>query len=231
MTALAEATPVDQRNGSTTVLLALLMPVGPAAIALLRYLLPYYTEGTSTGIAAASAAAPARESAVLWLGYLGVLTLVPGVIALARLTRHNSPRLTAWGLGLAGAGYLSLGSLLSTDQVLWSAQAAKLAPATTVSLLDHAHLTSGISLGVFILGHVVGTVLLGLALMRSGRVPRWVGVVLAVSQPLHFFATVILGSNVVDALAWSLTALAMGYAARAVIGDDRSNPPTQLRTA
>ena len=218
MTTMARTTPEAQRRG-VPLAVALLMPVGPAAIALLRYLLPYYTESTNAGIASSAAASPGRQSAVLWLGYVAVLTLVPGVIALAQLTRSSAPRLTAWGVGLALAGYLSLGGLLSTDQLLWSAAAAGIDVRTTTSLLDQAHPTVGISLGVFVLGHVVGTVLLGIALMRSGRVPTWVGLTLAVSQPLHFIATVILGSNVVDLIAWSLTALAMTFAARGLLAE------------
>lgn len=196
---------------------ALLMPVGPAAIAVLRYLLPYYTADNNAAMASSVAHAPGRQSAVLWLGYIGVLTLVPGVIALAHLIRDTSPRLTAWGVGLAVPAYLSLGALLASDQLLWSGQAAGASTATTARLLDHAHPTIPIGLGVFVAGHVIGTVLLGIALYRSGRVPTWAGIALAVSQPLHFVAAVILGSNVVDLVAWSLTAIAMGVAARALV--------------
>jgi len=216
---MTHTTPEAQRGHGVPLAVVLLMPVGPAAVALLRYLLPYYTASTNSAIASSAAASPGRQSAVLWLGYVAVLTLVPGVIALAQLTRSSCPRLTAWGVGLAVPAYLSLGGLLGTDQLLWSAPAAGVDAKITASLLDHAHPTVGISLGVFVLGHVVGTVLLGIALMRSGRVPAWVGITLAVSQPLHFIATVILGSNVVDLVAWSLTALAMAFAARVIRAD------------
>lgn len=219
MTTLTAPEQTERRQGLAFIGLALLMPVGPAAIGLLRYVLPYFNDSTNAGFAASTAAEPGRQSLVLWLGFLASLTLLPGIIALAGVTRAAAPRLTAWGLGLAGAGYLALGGLLSTDHVLFSAQQAGLDQTATVSLLDNAHPTLGISLGVFVLGHVVGTVLLGLALMRSGRVPRWVGVALAVSQPLHFVAAVILGSNELDLAAWLLTAMAMGYAARVVVGD------------
>ena len=196
---------------------ALLMPAGPAAVGLLRYLLPYYDESTNAGMAAAAAQQHGRQSAVLWLGFVAMLTLVPGVFALAQLTRRTAPRLTAWGMALAVPGYLSLGGLLATDQMLWSGHAAGLPGASTASLLDNAHPTLGLSLGIFVLGHVLGTVLLGIALARSGRAPSWAGLVLAVSQPLHFVAVVIVGSNTLDLIAWSLTALAMAVAALALL--------------
>lgn len=197
--------------------LALMLPVGPVAVGVLRLLLPYYTAGSAGGMVADVERHPGRESAVLWLGYLAVLTLVPGLFAVARVCRAGSPRLTTWAMALSVPGYLSLGLILVTDHVLWSASAAGLSAQDSASLVEAAHPTLGISLGVFVLGHVIGTVLLGLALLRSGRVPAWAGWVTAVSQPLHFVATVILGSPQVDLVAWLLTALGMAMVARAVL--------------
>ena len=54
-------------------------------------------------------------------------------------------------------------------------------------------------------------VLLGLALWRSRAVPAWAGIALAVSQPLHFVAFVVLGSAPLDLAAYCLTAV--GFAA------------------
>jgi len=42
-------------------------------------------------------------------------------------------------------------------------------------VVDAGHLSIGVAIGVFVLGHVVGTVLLALALLRSGRIPTWAG--------------------------------------------------------
>lgn len=214
------------RRPSGLMVVALLMPVGPAAVALLRYLLPYYTADTAAAQAAAAAAEPGRESAVLWLGYIAVLTLVPGVIGLARVTRTASPRLTAWAVALVVPAYLSLGGLMSGDQMLWSGQEAGLDTATTATLLENPHPTVNIAIGVFVVGHVLGTVLLGVALLRSGRVPAWAAWGLVVSQPLHFVATVILGSPELDLLAWSLTALGMAMAAAVLVRERRDMPST-----
>ena len=196
---------------------ALLLPMGPAAVAVLRFLLPYYTADGPAGTVTAVQRHPGRESAVLWLAYVAVLTLVPGVYAAARVCRAGAPRLTAWALGLSVPGYLSLGMLLGTDHLLWSASDAGLPGRDSVALISAAHPTIGISVGVFVLGHVIGTVLLGLALLRSGRIPVWAAWATAVSQPLHFVATVILGSPQVDLFAWSLTALGMAMVARTIL--------------
>ena len=61
---------------------------------------------------------------------------------------------------------------------------------------------------------MVGTVLLGLALLRARAVPVTVGWAMAVSQPLHFVAFVVLGVQALDVVAWTLTAVGMAFAAR-----------------
>ena len=196
---------------------ALLLPVGPAAIAVLRLILPYYTESDSAGMVAAVDAHPGQQSAVLWLAYIGILTLVPGLFAAARVCRDASPRLTAWALALSVPGYLSLGMVVGSDHLLWSATHASLSGTDAAAVIDAGHPSIEVAIGVFVLGHVIGTVLLGLALLRSGRIPAWAGWAIAVSQPLHFIATVILGSPQVDFVAWSLTAIGMAVVAREVL--------------
>ncbi len=201
----------------TTWTVALLLPVGPVAIALLRLLLPYYTADGTSGTVAAVQAHPGRQSAVLWLAYVGILTLVPGLYAVAGVCRDAAPRLTAWALALAVPGYLSLGMFLGADHILWSVTDAGLSAADSAAVVEAGHPSIDVAIGVFVLGHVVGTVLLGLALLRSGRIPAWAAWAVAVSQPLHFVATVILGSPQVDFVAWMLTAVGLAVVARVIL--------------
>ena len=120
----------------------------------------------------------------------------------------------SWITGKKSGIELSLGMRAGPDHLLWSASDAGLSGADAVAVVDAGHP----SIGVFVLGHVVGTVLLGLALLRSGRIPVWAGWAIAVSQ-LHFVATVILGSPQVDFVARSMTALGMAFVARVVLGN------------
>ena len=219
----ATAAPARNRNMSPAAwCVAVLLPVGPAAIAVLRLVLPYYTAGDTVDTVAAVQAHPGHQSAVIWLAYVGILTLVPGLFAAARVCRHAAPRLTASALALAVPGYLSLGMFLGADHLLWSTTDAGLTANDTAAVVSAAHPAVDVSLGVFIVGHVVGTVLLGLALLRSRRIPAWAAWAITVSQPLHFVATVILGSPQVDFAAWSLTALGMAMVARELLKDSRS---------
>ena len=196
---------------------ALLLPVGPAAIAFLRLLLPYYTASDSADMVADVAAHPGQQSAVLWLAYVGILTLVPGLFAAATVCRAAAPRLTAWALALSVPGYLSLGMLVGSDHLLWSTHEAGLSAADSAAVVSSVHPSADVAIGVFVVGHVVGTVLLGLALLRSRRIPAWAAWAVAVSQPLHFVATVILGSPEVDFVAWMLTAVGLAMVARELL--------------
>lgn len=79
------------------------------------------------------------------------------------------------------------------DLVAWSGVQAGVDRTALVRMIETSHPTVAICL--FVIGHVVGTVLLGVALLRSGRLPAWAAWAIAVSQPLHFVAAVILGSH------------------------------------
>ena len=146
---------------------------------------------------------------MLWLGLVATLTLVPGLYAV----RSNLPagRLRAWAFGLTLVGYLSLPILLGGDMVLWTGAKLGLEPATTGRLVDGLHPAYGVGLSIFVVAHVLGTVLLGVLCLRSRVLPPAVGWALTISQPLHFATTVFLGLAWVDLVAWSLTALAMGW--------------------
>lgn len=196
----------------------LLLPLGPFCIAALRYLLPYYTADNNLATVQAVNDHPGRESAVLWLGLVGVITLVPGLIAAAAIL--PSSRLKAWAMGLAVPGYLCLGVLLAEDSLLWSGTHSGADPRQVALLLGSLHPAMNVGLGVFVVGHVLGTVLFGIALLRSGRVPAWAAWAVALSQPLHFVAAVIVGSPTLDLIAWSLTGVGLAVVARALLADE-----------
>jgi hypothetical protein len=212
----AEPSAVDLRR-RTRWLVALLMPIGPAAVALLRYNLPYLTTDNAKDAVSAVYADPGAESLVVWLCLVAMLTLVPGVFAVGRLTKRYAPRLSAAAVLLMATGYLSLSVMIGSDLLLWSAAHAGVPQAQAVAMYGATHPASVIADALFVLGHVVGTVLLGILLWRTRQVPRWVAALLTVSQPLHFTAAVIVGSPTLDLFAWSLTTLGMGAAALAVL--------------
>jgi hypothetical protein len=204
-----------------------LLPIGPLCVGLLRFLLPYYTASDNVAAARSVAAHQGRESAVLWLGLVAALTLVPGIYLAARLL--PATRLRTVALALVIPGYLCLPILLMEDVVLWTGAHLRLDPEVTGSMFGGIHPMYDVATGVFVVGHVLGTVLLGVAFLRSRRIPAPVSWGLIVSQPLHFVTTVFLGLAWVDLVAWSLTAIAMAAVAVALL--DRSAPVTRSSDA
>jgi hypothetical protein len=226
-TTVRPATGADVRRSSRW-FAAVLLPVGPAAIAVLRYVLPYDTVDSSSEMASKVLAEPGRMSLVLWLSFVGMLALVPGALFVGRLTRRRAPRLTIAALLLLVPGYLVLPWLGSGDLIFWSGANAGVDVATLTTLYDAAHPTVEVAGVVFVLGHVVGTVLLGLALWRTRVVPRWAAVLVLVSQPLHAIAALVLVSHALDLAAWGMQAVgfaAVGWAILHLSDDEWDLPP------
>jgi len=65
--------------------------------------------------------------------------------------------------------------------------------------------------GVFVLGHLVGTVILGVALWRSHTVHWSFAAALTISQPIHLVSAMT-GNHPLDLVGWGLTAIGFGAA-------------------
>jgi len=118
--------------------------------------------------------------------------------------------ITTVGLLLAFTGFVALfasdpfGSLIS--QVV--AAYPELDAGTAYALGSGMEMSavSNITGLVFVLGHLVGTVILGIALFRAHAVPSWIAIALAVSQPIHLLS-VMTGNRPLDLVGWGATAL------------------------
>ncbi|HUG85031.1 MAG TPA: hypothetical protein VMM13_10725 [Euzebya sp.] len=209
-------------------LAALIMPIGPTAVAVLRFQLPYFTADGGADVAASVIVDTGGQSLVLWMGLVAIMTLVPGVLWVGRLTRRHHPRLTATAMLMLVPGYLSLSWLIAQDILLWTGAREGIDAVALGGMYETWHPTSVIAAGLFVLGHVIGTVILGIALWRSRTVPRVAAAMTAVSQPLHFIAAVVLVSPGLDLVAWGMNAVGFAAAAVAVVrlaDDDWDLPP------
>lgn len=188
---------------------ALLLAVGPLSVAALRTILPYSTTDTSADLFAKVAAHPGAESAVLWLALIATFTLVPATIAVGLRAVRGSRVLGTAGLILAVAGFSGLPAVAVSDQVASAAVAAGIPAGTAAGLLDQlaADPTSAVATGIFVAGHILGVVLLGIALWRGGVLPGWAALILALSQPLHLVFAAIVPNPLLDGCAWLLTAI------------------------
>lgn len=199
--------------------LAVLMPLGPAAVAVLRFVLPYSTPDSPATMVSKIAADPSAQRLVLWLSVVAALALVPGAIAALSLTWHRAPVLSLVTAVLLVPGYLMVGSAGGgTDLFVSAGLASGVDSGALVALASStlADPVSTVSTAVFVAGHLLGAILLGVTLLRSGVV-RWPWAVLVLlSQPLHLVAAMT-GNHPLDLGAWGATAVGMGAVAVAYV--------------
>jgi hypothetical protein len=209
------------RAGLDRKALAILVPIGPLAVAVLRGILPYNTTDSSTVMAARVAAHQGTEAVVIWLTFIALITLIPGVITVGMLARRRAPRLGTAGLVLSFAAFACLfwSSVAGADNVALGAARIGMHPGTTGALITSIGAIPAVGLGsaIFVTGHIVGLVLLAVALWRGRVVPAWAALLLGTSQILHFVFAVIAPVHALDGCAWALTAVGFAVAAIALI--------------
>jgi hypothetical protein len=200
---------------------------GPAAIAAVRWLLPYDTTDDTVAMVEKISADPARETAVLWLTYVAVLALPIGVLLACRLAIRTRPLLGTVAAVLAWLGFGSLpASVTLSDYAALAAASGGVPTLTTAAMLDSlaGSPPTATATGVFVVGHIVGAILLAAALRTV--IPAWAALALASSQPMHLVFAVIVPSQPLDAVAWSLTGLGLAASAAAA---GRDHPTLSLR--
>ena len=213
----APAAPTGRPDPRTAWRWLLAVAAAPIAVyvAVFRYFIPYQDDDSPRLVFDTLVASPTYQSLVIWLGAFVVLTGFAGVLAVAWHTRRRTPVLTTIAMTLAVPGYLALTAGGPYGEVLTHAVA-------TVPGLDREAAfqigygmesapQSVLLITIFVLGHLVGTTLLGIALARARVAPAWLAVGLAVSQPIHL-ASVMTGVRPVDLVGWGLTAVGFGWA-------------------
>jgi hypothetical protein len=175
------------------------------------------------------AADPGRHFTFALLGFFAMLTVVPAFLAAARLARRRRPLLTMIALGVNLVAYLGGWALAAIDNMYLAGGMLPVAQRDGAAALIDAMWSdglAGISTLLMVIGHVLGAILMGLALRGSIPTVGWVAMIL--SQPGHVFAFVVFPSPVMDALAWGLMALAFAICAVTVLrtpDDDWDLPP------
>ena len=164
------------------------------------------------------------------LGFFAMLTVVPAFLAAGRLTRRRRPVLTMIALGVNLVAYLGgMWAFAALDNMYLLASKLPVEQRDGAAALIDAMWSdglAGISTLLMVIGHVLGAILMGLALRGSIPTVGWVAMML--SQPGHVFAFVVFPSPVMDALAWGLMALAFAICAVTVLrtpDDEWDLPP------
>ena len=150
-------------------MIVLLIPA--TAISISRVVSPPFPSDETAAMLDVIADYPARYLANVLLGAAALLTLVPTFLAAARLARRRRPVLAMTAAGVNLVAYLGAGLAFGAVDNLYLV--ASRLPADqrdgAVALID-AFGTSGLfnlSVGLFVIGHIIGAVLMGLALRGS----------------------------------------------------------------
>jgi hypothetical protein len=158
------------------------------------------------------AAHPSGERAVIICDLLAAF-MVPAVLYLMRLAGPGAPRLTLIGGAVSSAAWLSGLYSVGASDLLYLQAAQSPDRASAVSLVHAVTTDAAFAIPAFgfIVGHMLGLLLLGIALWRSRAVPRWAAVLVGLASlaqvPVH-------DSGVGSAVAYGL--LLIGMAACAV---------------
>ena len=206
------------------ILAAVLMPIGPATIAVSRLIAQ---DDTTLGEQAASGSSAYALAGVL--GVVALFTLLPGAYAALRVTRRGAPRLTAWTSAFLIPGYLGATALAAPSAAAWAAVSLGLPAETASEIGGAAYAAPGVMVPafVFVIGHIVGTVLLAISAARARVMGLAMAIAFALSQPVHLVAT-ITSLPWLDFLAWGTTAVCMGVLAWHVLrtpNDEWDLPP------
>jgi hypothetical protein len=162
---------------------ALCLLLAPLTVSLSFVTCPVYGNPNCPGSGAASATIVAvafRDANPLLLQLFFVLTVIAiyvyplSYLVLGRLAMKRSPWLATIGIACGFVGSV-VWSLL-TDEAFWINMLAQLGFDTQFPRFQTAYLANwGVVVmhGGWVIGHLLGYVLLGVALLRAGVIPRW----------------------------------------------------------
>lgn len=217
------------------VVMALVMVVPAACIAVSRVVSPGLLAEDSGEVLREVSAAPGRSLAATWLSAVTVFTLVPAFQTASRLAMRRRPVLATMAATVNGIAYLGMGLTFAAMGPLYLVASEQ--PGSHQGVLGEfldelSSSTWGTISGLsFIIGHLLGAVLLGFAL--RGTLPRWAWVAMAVSMPAHLVVYVGLQNMVLDGLCWGLAALAFARCAVHLVrmdDDEWELPPVRAQS-
>ncbi|MEU1182086.1 hypothetical protein ABZ464_31510 [Streptomyces sp. NPDC005820] len=173
--------------GPTRLLAAGVAGLGPLLLAVGTALTPYRTDDSDQEIVRAIAGHRTTAELTQWFWIAGSILLVLGTVLVGLVAVRCSPKLGLWG-GLAfGTGLLAIASTPSLDLVVLGGLDQGVSQKALVATADgtYALALTGVPTFYFVVAHVVGAILLGVALLRGRAIPVWAAWVLILSMPLN----------------------------------------------
>lgn len=123
------------------------------------------------------AAHPVGMRAATVLAMIGGLLTIPGVLAAMRLLRPSRPRLSLWAGALMIAGYVCYLGIAMTNFITLALATSGVDAGAALDLAG-ADPFGAVFFLVFVVGNLIGTMLLGLAVLLSAGLPRIAGVLI-----------------------------------------------------
>ena len=203
-------------------------------LAILVYWLLYPAYGLIDSVAALHAIEGhgARTAMADVFVFTGAFLAAPATLALMHVLSSRSPKLATIGGAMHLIGWIAIIGVVMGDVIAVEIVAGG-APSADIVQLYRRIMSSApvIALNIIATLHVIGGILLGIALWRTHVVPLWAGVAATFAQPIHF-ASNIAGILWIDAMTWIALAAAFGAVAAVVLrtsadaaaeraGDDR----------
>ena len=167
------------------------------------------------------AAEPGAIRLAVIAGMLGCLLVVPAVLAAMRLARRSWPGFIGGSL-MIGGYVCYFGVLLSTMTII--AMAERGGPLGDYAAVIDASESNGSTAWVFLLfvvGNLLGTLLLAIGLLRTRAVPVWAALLIMAWPPLHVTGLVV-GSEWFEVTGAVLQALGLGATAIVLLRQRRA---------
>ncbi|MFF4061708.1 hypothetical protein ACFYZ8_40490 [Streptomyces sp. NPDC001668] len=222
MTTTPSRTPTSAAEGATPgtarLLAAIAAALGPLMFAAAGLLAPYDTDASSKEIARDIAAHQGAAELSVWLWTVGTVLFLPGLVGVALLAVSRSPRLGLWGSVLFGTGLTAINATPNLDVVALGAYEKGVGQDSLVRIADGVDELAVVNGPIlyFVAAHVVGAILLGVALLRGRVVPAWAAWLLILSMPLNVAGWVI-GIAPLTALSFVMAAAGFALAGLALV--------------
>jgi hypothetical protein len=201
---------VRDLRGFWRIALAIALPVGPLLITVFRGVMPYWTSDDPVTAVTKIAAAPETMNVLLAFSVLLTPAMLISVLTLGYVARRGAPVLATIGTVLSFGAYTVGAATSNPDYVSAVLSQRGYSVEEIVSLMGHldSTTTSMITGPFWVAGHILGAVILAIALHRASVLPLWAAILMALSQPMHLVAAVIVPSRLLDVtLGWGLTTL------------------------
>lgn len=201
---------VRDLRGLWRILAAFVVLMGPLSILTIRAIMPYWSTDAPSELVAQSLAHQSTLDLMVWSGLFFSPVLLLSVAAIAYVARRGSPVLATIGGALSFIGWSMGATTVNMDYLVSQLGASGFDQALIVRISDALQNSGFAAVGgiIWLIGHIVGMILIGIALGRAGIIKWWAATALMVSQPFHFIAAVVIPSRLLDVtLGWGLTTL------------------------